>query len=170
VDGAVIVVSPPSTRHQEVTGFLLQVAGMFVQSKDLGALLFASYLMHLPDIDRAREPDLLFVRWERTHLITRNHLAGPADLVVEVVSPESGGRDRGEKFVEYEKAGIPEYWLIDPDRQQAEFYLLSEEGRYHLSVLEGQGLFHSKVIPGFWLKVEWLWQSPPPAALVSCAS
>ena len=77
LDGAVIVVSPPSTRHQEVTGFLLQVAGMFVQSKDLGTLLFAPYLMHLPDIDRAREPDLLFVRRERTHLITRNYLAGP---------------------------------------------------------------------------------------------
>lgn len=43
---------------------------------------------------------------------------GTPDLIVEVTSPESLARDRGEKYVEYEAAGVREYWLIDPDRQQ----------------------------------------------------
>jgi Uma2 family endonuclease len=59
-------------------------------------------------------------------------LEGPADLVVGITSPESISRDRGEKYVEYEAAGIPEYWLIDADRPQAEFSQLGSEGRSHV--------------------------------------
>jgi Uma2 family endonuclease len=53
-------------------------------------------------------------------------------LIVEIISPESSGRDRGEKFYEYEMAGVREYWLIDPQREQVEFYELNAEGRYTL--------------------------------------
>jgi Uma2 family endonuclease len=53
------------------------------------------------------------------------------------------GRDRGDKFVEYEAAGVREYWLIDPDRKQAEFYQLAETGRYQLAALDGEGRFYS---------------------------
>ena len=49
---------------------------------------------------------------ERLDRVHRTYLDGPADLVVEIVSPESAGRDRGEKYYEYEAAGIPEYWLL----------------------------------------------------------
>jgi Uma2 family endonuclease len=76
-------------------------------------------------------------------------LDGPADPVVEVVAPESVGRDRGEKFTEYERAGIRGYWLIDPQRKQAEMYRLAETGRYQ-TVLSGEtSLFHSQVVLGF---------------------
>jgi len=165
VNGEVIMVSPASTRHQEVMAFLLHVLDLFVQSRELGVVLSAPFLMQLPELDRAREPDLLFVRRERANLIAKTHLTGPADLVVEIVSPESIGRDRGEKFVEYEKAGIPEYWLIDPDRQQAEFNLLDESGRYGLGSVDEKGIFRSKVVPGFWVRPDWLWKSPLPPAL-----
>jgi Uma2 family endonuclease len=86
-------------------------------------------------------------------------------LVIEIVSPESVGRDRGEKFVEYEAGGVREYWLIDPDRQQAEFYQLDETGRYHLAAIDKDGRFHSTVLPNFWLQVDWLWQEPLPKVL-----
>ena len=107
---------------------------------------------------------LLFVQSERLHLIKNTYLDGPADVVFEVVSPESIGRDRGEKFVEYERAGIREYWMIDPDRQAAEFYELGSDGRYRLGPTE-EGIYRSKIIPGFWLRVEWLWQTPLPPVL-----
>lgn len=84
--------------------------------------------------------------------------------VVEIVSPESVGRDRGEKFTEYEAAGIPEYWLIDPQRRWAEFYRLEGE-RYRLAFQGTEGRYASTVLPGFWLQVEWLWQDPLPPVL-----
>lgn len=67
--------------------------------------------------------------------------------------------------MEYEAAGVREYWLIDPDRQQAEFYRLGDNGRYQTVTPEDSGIYRSEVIPGFWLKVEWLFRDPPLAAI-----
>jgi Uma2 family endonuclease len=97
--------------------------------------------------------------------LKETYLEGPADLVVETVSPESMGRDRGDKFYEYRAAGIPEYWLIDPYLRQAEFYRLDAEGRYQLAALEPGEIYRSSVVPGFWLRVDWLWQQPHPSVL-----
>jgi Uma2 family endonuclease len=77
-----------------------------------------------------REPDLLFVAQTNLERLKETYLDGPADLVVEIVSPEGVGRDRGVKFYEYAQGGVPEYWLIDPQTEWAEFYRL-EEGHYH---------------------------------------
>jgi len=108
-----------------------------------------------------REPDLIFVATANLHRLQATYLDGPADLAVEIISPESVGRDRGEKFYEYEQGGVPEYWLIDPQTQRAEFYRLVE-GRYRLAFESKEGEYRSLVLPDFWLRVEWLWQDPLP--------
>jgi Uma2 family endonuclease len=84
---------------------------------------------------------------------------------VEIVSPESRLRDRGEKFAEYELGGVREYWIIDPDLRRADFYRLDSEGRYRLVEPDAEGAYRSGVIPGFWLLVEWLWQEPLPSSV-----
>jgi Uma2 family endonuclease len=84
---------------------------------------------------------------------------------VEIGSPESIGRDRGDKFVEYEAAGVQEYWLIDPLRQQAEFYQLDDKGLYRAAAIAADGIYRSDVLTGFWLRVPWLWQSSLPPVL-----
>ena len=58
-----------------------------------------------------------------------------------------------------------EYWLIDPDRQQAEFYHLAESGRYQLQPPDADNRFQSIVLSGFWLRVDWLWQESLPRVL-----
>lgn len=166
VDGEVIMVSPATEQHQDIGGFLETILRIFVEVHGLGRVLRAPFVMRLPEVPRGREPDLLFVRRERVHLIHETYLDGAADLVVEIVSAESIGRDRGDKFVEYERAGVPEYWLIDPERQRAEFYELASDGRYRLAAMGAEEIYSSKVIPGFWLRVDWLWQIPTPPALV----
>jgi Uma2 family endonuclease len=107
-----------------------------------------------------REPDLLFVAQEHLERLRESFLDGPADLVVEILSPESAGRDRGEKFYEYEEAGISEYWLVDPLRQEVEFYQLDAQGRYRLTLPDTEGIYRSKMLGGFWLPVAWLWKPP----------
>jgi Uma2 family endonuclease len=106
------------------------------------------------------EPDLLFIARRRSILVEHTYVDGPADMVVEIISPESADRDRVEKLLEYQTAGIPEYWLIDPQRQKAEFYVLRGNGKYALAPLAKDGKFHSTVITGFSFRVEWLWQTP----------
>jgi Uma2 family endonuclease len=160
VDGEVVAMSPTSLAHQELVGFLFFVLKAYVEQRNLGRVLTAPFAMKLTAARRGREPDILFVARAREHLLKPTHLDGPADVIVEIVSPESTGRDRGEKFVEYEAAGVQEYWLIDPERQQAEFYQLGTDGHYRLAALTADGRFVSPIINGFWLRVEWLWQLP----------
>jgi Uma2 family endonuclease len=111
-----------------------------------------------------REPDIIFVARENLSRLKPTFLDGAADVAIEVISPESQARDRGDKFYEYEKGGVREYWLIDPARKQAEFYSLNENGIYQ-SVALADGVFRSMVIEGFNFRVEWLWQEPLPPVL-----
>ena len=162
VDGKVVLMSPSSLDHQDLLKFLDRLITAFVEAHQLGWVYFAPVLMRLPTRPSGREPDLLFVANQHADRLRETYLDGPADLVVEIVSPESDERDRGEKFVEYEGAGIPEYWLIDPLRQEAFFYQRGADGRYHLSPVDADGGYHSAVLSGFRLRVAWLWQRPLP--------
>ncbi|MDW8104696.1 MAG: Uma2 family endonuclease, partial [Armatimonadota bacterium] len=110
----------------------------------------------------SRSPDILFVSHANLQRLKETYLDGAADLVVEVISPESRARDRGEKFYEYEEAGVREYWLIDPERKQAEFYQLGADGVYRTVLSGSSGEYRSAVLEGLWLRVEWLWQKPKP--------
>lgn len=162
VDGEVVMSSPASDRHQDIMGFLTSVLRIFTEQHDLGVVRCAPFQMKL---ERGREPDILFVSSEHLEQLRTAYLDGPADLVVEIISLESVDRDRGTKFVEYEAAGIPEYWLIDPLRKWAEFYQLNKEGRYTPAFVGHQDVYQAAAIPGFWLRVEWLWQTPLPPIL-----
>jgi len=166
VDGEVVMVSPASERHEELRGFLEAVLRIFVEQRGLGRVLGASFQMRLPEPVRSgRQPDLLFVAADRLTFVKETYLDGPADLVVEIISPESRLRDRGEKFAEYEMSGVREYWLLDPERREADFYRLDPRGRYRLVEPDREGWYESAVVPGFRLHVGWLWQVPPPKIL-----
>ena len=163
VDGKVEIMSPASLRHQHIVDFLAAIIRHFIEEHQLGDVITAPFQMKTaPDLP-GREPDILFIARENMHRLKDTHLDGPADLVVEVVSPESRSKDRGTKFYEYEQGGVREYWLIDPLRKQAEFYQLGADGVYHIVPVGEDGIYRSMVLQGFWLRIDWLWQEPPPS-------
>ncbi len=164
VNGEVILVMPPLAIHQDMLALLHVLLAYFADRLDLGKVYLAPFEMrHLPGY-ASREPDILFVAREHLHRLTPERLEGPADLVVEVVSPSSARRDREEKFAEYEQAGVREYWIIDPrkDIARADFYQRTLAGRYVAVPPDATGRYHSAVLPGLWLDVAWLWQDPLP--------
>jgi len=161
IDGKVIGFMPNNLQHQLIIGFLMTVMKLFVEIHNLGEVVQTGYAMKLEPQRRGREPDLVFVSKENAEKLKQKYLDGAADIAVEIVSPESIERDRKTKFGEYEKAKIKEYWLIDPEKKQAEFYRLSESGFYQLAKAT-DGVFYSEILPGFFLRVEWLWQEQPP--------
>ena len=165
VEGEIVPISPSSLSHQEILGFLFELIKSFLRVRQIGTIVLPPFLMRLPTRPSGREPDLLFVSTVHADRLRDTYLDGPADLVVEIISRESEARDRGEKFVEYEAAGIPEYWLIDPLRQDALFFQIGPDGRYRRAALDADEAYRSVVLPGFRLRPEWLWQRPlPPAA------
>ena len=161
VDGKVIGYMANNLQHQRVLGFLEKVMGLFAEIHNLGEVVQAGYAMKLEKQKRGREPDLVFVAKENAEILTHKYLNGAADIAVEIVSPESVERDHQTKYAEYEIAGVKEYWLIDPEQKQADFYRLQTDGSYR-SAQVADGVFRSEVLPEFFLRVEWLWQEHPP--------
>lgn len=162
VNGEVFVMSPASNLHQALVLFLAALMQHWAEAFDLGIVHTKPYLVKLPEPLPARAPDIIFVAKENLHRVTSNYLDGAPDIVVEIISPESRSRDRGEKFYEYEQAGVKEYWLIDPDRKQTEFYRRGSDGIFRIVPIAEDGIFRSEVLKGFWPKVDWLWQEPLP--------
>jgi Uma2 family endonuclease len=164
VDGEVrIDMSPVTVDHDGIRQFLDTILSQYVQAKNLGTVYGEKFLMHLPEVPSGRSPDVLFLRSERATIQRRSFLDGPVDLAIEIVSKDSRARDRGEKYYEYESAGVGEYWIIDPERQQVEFYVL-REGTYG-PVQPTDGRYASAVVDGFWIEVDWLWRRPHPSIL-----
>ncbi len=165
IDGEVIVLSPASDAHQDLVAFLTALLRVFAQDRQLGQVRPAPFQMKTaPDLP-GREPDVLFLSQKHADRLRNSHLAGPADIAVEIVSRDSRARDRGDKFYEYEQGGVQEYWLLDPLRQQAEFYRRDDAAIFVLQPVDADGVFHSTVLEGFWLRVEWLWLKPLPTVI-----
>jgi Uma2 family endonuclease len=163
VDGEVIVHSPVSTRHSDAVLFLAGLMRIIVQQHDLGRVLGPEVQVRLrPGLRRV--PDLLFVAKKRADMIQLTLIEGAPDLIVEIVSPDSVERDWREKYLEYQAAGVGEYWVVDLEYQRMAVYRLDEQSRYQAVPAE-EGVYRSQVLSGFWLRAEWLWQEPLPNEL-----
>jgi Uma2 family endonuclease len=160
VDGEAVMMAQISAEHDDVAGFLRALMRHFNEAHDLGAVRADPFQMKTGPKLPGRAPDVLFVAKKNAHPLKRLYVDGPADLVVEIISIGSRSTDRGAKYYEYEQGGVKEYWLIDPERRKAEFYRLGRDGTYQLVPVE-DGTFHSAVMKGIWLKVDWLWRRPP---------
>ena len=163
VDGQVIMASPANPKHQLLVLFLAKILSTYVDFQRLGVVFIPPLQMKLPK-SSGREPDVAFVAQAHLDRVTQTHLDGPADLVVEVISPDSVKRDRETKFGEYQQGGIPEYWILDPNEEQVDFYQLDAQGVYQQVAPDAQGSYRSQAVPGFWLPAAWLWQVPLPDA------
>lgn len=171
VNGEVIIHMTAKPLHQRVFNFLNILLAQFVQLFDLGEVFTAPMQMKATPEGSGREPDILFVAREHLDRVLEDRLDGPADLVVEIVSDDSVSRDLDDKFLEYQEAGVPEYWIIDPRprRKRAWFYRLDERGHYQAAPIEADGRYRSAVVPGFWINVNWLWADELPNALTTFA-
>lgn len=162
VNGEIVMSSPSNYKHQRICNFLNHIMDLLAQDRDLGLVIPAPFQMRLPN--SGREPDLIFVQTARLHLtdLERSYINGPADIAIEIVSPESVERDLVTKFAEYATGGVPEYWVINAVTDEAHFYRLNETGSYVEMGLDPNGRYYSPGLPGFWLNPAWLWQNPLP--------
>jgi Uma2 family endonuclease len=169
VEGTLIMMSPATLRHNALLKYMTQLLDTYFEIRPIGKLITQAFVMRLPEFpNRRREPDLLIVLNDNPHALHETYLDGPADLCIEIVSEESAERDHGEKFIEYEKGGVKEYWIVDPLREECRFYRLDEAGRYRRQTEDVNGNYHPAALPGLAVHVPILWseQLPGPAATV----
>ena len=164
VDGEVIVFMPPKVRHADVVVFLVNLVSYVVRRRGLGRVLAAAFEMKLDMIPSSRDPDVAFVANNHLDLIRGGRLDGPADFVVEVLSPDSVTRDRRDKRREYARAGVREYLIVDGREGQFGVTLLrlNEERTFVDVESDADGLLRSDVLNGFWIDPAWFAEDPMP--------
>jgi Uma2 family endonuclease len=160
VDGEIILLSPINIPEFRLNIWLFKLVESVVDA-DEGEVFGIEIQIRLPTIKQRRNPDVLFISRNREKIIKHSYIDGAPDLVMEIVSPDSENRDRRDKFLAYEKSGVREYWIIDPNAQRVEAYSLNREKKYR-RIKEAEGVIESKVIRKLFIRPTWLWQSPLP--------
>ena len=151
LDGEIVKYSAPESRHQLVLANLHLIVGSHINRKRLGRVLFTPFSVLL-NKHSAPQPDLLFVATQNLKIIEKKCVRGAPNLVVEIISPGSVVRDRVQKKEIYEKAGISEYWIVDPKYALVEVYQHTSSGYTLFHDVEGEGVVKSRIIKG--LKID----------------
>lgn len=151
-EGRIIMPPHPTSTHQMVVQKLFLKFNAFVEANQSGVVYFAPLPVRLWP-GKIREPDIFFVAGEHRDRVKEQFCEAP-DLVVEVTSPGTKRADRGEKKKEYARAGVKEYWLVDPDQKVIEIYVL-QRGKYKLAGKHGAGrIASSSLLTGLQVAVD----------------
>ena len=129
IDGELYRMTSPTLAHQEILGELFLQFAAFLKGKPCKVLVapFDVRLNAEGKDDTVLQPDILVV-CDTTKFDVRSCVGAP-DLVVEILSPSTSGRDQLLKFHKYLQAGVREYWIVDPDSKTVAVYIL-ENGKY----------------------------------------
>ncbi|BBM69804.1 Uma2 family endonuclease [Rhodothermus marinus] len=146
-EGCLIMPPHPTYTHQSVLQRLFLRLQAFVEAHGLGIVRFAPLPVRLWP-GKIREPDLFFI--DRAHADRiGEQVCGVPDLVAEVLSPGTREVDRGEKFFEYARAGVREYWIVDPESRAIEVYVLRGHVYEPLGKFGPEETARSALLPGF---------------------
>ena len=164
VEGNVIKMAPVHEKHDALTYYLRNLLEHYLEQRPLGITRAAPFTMQLATINRTREPDLQIILNASRARLTPTGMQGPADICIEVVSPESIERDHGEKFREYEQGGVREYWIIDPLHRDTRFYRLDDEAGSYIAYPLSP--YTTPLLPDLILDIPtlWTWPLPGPTA------
>jgi Uma2 family endonuclease len=165
VNGEVVHMAPVSNEHADLQSLLNSLIRSFADAQRLGDVRCEPFVMKLGKDLPGRSPDVMFIAAANRSRLKKAALFGPADLVIEVVSPDSRKRDREQKYSEYQQGGVNEYWIIDPAKKIADFFALDASKKFQKIALDADRIFRSRVLPGLWLRVDWLWGSPLPSTV-----
>ena len=127
IEGNSYMTPAPTFRHQRVSHRLAKALDEVLEQPGHGVVVPAPFGVEFPATGEGVQPDLLFVSNERRGLITDAGLTGAPDLVVEILSPSTASRDRGLKLRLYERQGVREYWIVDPDENAVDVWRFGED-------------------------------------------
>jgi Uma2 family endonuclease len=129
-DGFVEFLPMPTIYHQLIMQYLFASINAFVTKRRLGLVVLAGYKVRIREA-KFRLPDILFIKTEHAHWITKQ-FCECADLVMEVVSERNRPHDIVKKRREYAEAGIPEYWIVDPEKDTITVLVLDAQRKAYV--------------------------------------
>lgn len=127
LEGFLVKEPAPSKHHQRVSAALFRQLADFLDGFDPEGELFFAPLDVTLTMRNVVQPDILFISGSRRDIMLEERIDGPCDLAVEIMSPANRRKDRLQKMEIYCKAGIPHYWLVDPEENTLEAFVLKGE-------------------------------------------
>jgi Uma2 family endonuclease len=146
LDGELVMVPAPTIGHQRISRNILVMLWDYLQEHPIGEILDAPCDVRLGE--DVVQPDIIYIANERRSIIKEELVDGAPDIVVEVFSPATVGRDKTYKRTLYARQGVREYWLVDPDERTIEVLRLTEAGFEHLATYHEADTLTSHLLPG----------------------
>ena len=146
LDGELIMVPAPSIGHQRVSRNMLLLLGAYLREHPRGEILDAPCDVRLGE--DVVQPDVIYITNERRTIIKEEAVEGAPDVVIEILSPVTAGRDRTYKRTLYARHGVREYWLVDPEERTIEVLQLTEAGFKLSATYNETGTLISPLFPG----------------------
>ena len=150
LDGQHVVSPAPTTVHQRLVLDLAAELHYHARRHRLGEVFVAPFDVILAEHDVV-QPDVCFVSAERGHIVDAKNCKGVPDLMVEVLSPKTKRVDLVVKRTSYERAGVAEYWIADPEARTIDVLRLSADGRFeaprHLAA-DADDVLETPLMPG----------------------
>jgi Uma2 family endonuclease len=148
INGELIMTPAPVPVHQLIVMELAIAMTLFVRQHQCGNVLTAPIDVYL-DNENILQPDILFISRDRDNIIGKKMIEAAPDLIVEVLSPQAVHFDLDEKYRVYEKAGVLEYWIVDPEKKKIDVFV-SVDGQFaRQTTSSGPEQVHSTVLSGF---------------------
>jgi Uma2 family endonuclease len=145
IAGVLYMTPAPGIGHQSVSARMVTFLVTHVEFAGLGRVFAAPVDVELAP-DTVVQPDIVVILSANLDRITPSRIIGAPDLVVEILSPGTAGYDRREKQDAYARAGVGEYWIVDPGAQTVELLTL-DQGRYRShGVFRGQARLPSSAV------------------------
>lgn len=150
IEGEEFMTPAPETEHQRLSRKFGVKLDDHVTRNALGEIFHAPIDVVLSPEDIV-QPDIVFISTSRSAIITPKNIQGAPGLVVEILSPFTATIDRGRKRALYERAGVREYWIVDPQSRTVEVHEFGSPRRVRI-YKEGQA-FESALFPGLTVRL-----------------
>lgn len=152
LEGVLFVHSPASLEHEEIFQFLLIMLNRFLAKAGEGKVLGSRFVMRLAQ-GIIPEPDLMVLTPRTLAQLKDTFLEGPADIVIEILSPSTREIDLSKKLPQYLAHGVHEVWIIDPETKEIQIHRPEKSTESYINEQRAS----SSVLPKFWIRPVWLW-------------
>ncbi|MEW5985911.1 MAG: Uma2 family endonuclease [Chloroflexota bacterium] len=153
IEGKLYMAPAPRPKHQRVIAALFGYLWDFLQDHPQGEAFLSPIDLILPGLASPVQPDVLFITQDRLGMVKEEFIEGVPDLIVEVLSPTNPAHDRRRKFQLYARAGVREYWIVDPDDCRVDVYVLRGRAYAPLGNFGRNDQTASEVLPAFSVRV-----------------
>ena len=125
IEGELFMSPAPAMKHQSISKKIFRILDDYITKNNLGEVWYAPCDVIFSNIN-VMQPDILFISNENYKILTALYIKGAPDLIIEILSPSTIENDRIYKKLVYEKFGVKEYWIVDPQEEIIEVWALKD--------------------------------------------